>query len=96
MLQSPVDADMIIFLGSTGVNWITEDCGSNIRVINSGRKIKEFLFHPSERNWMLASSYTTCDDFDDEPCKIYKELYVSQDLCETWQFLEDYVIQFSW
>lgn len=97
MLQSPVDSKMIIFLGSAGINWITEDCGKNIRAINSGKPIKEFQFHPNQAKWVLASGYTTCDDFDDgEPCKIYKELYLSKDLGETWVFVADYVIQFAW
>lgn len=97
MLQSPVDPSLVIFLGTEGVNWITEDCGANIKVINSGKSIKEFQFHPIQRSWVLASAYKTCDDFDEgDVCKIYKELYYSQNLGETWTFLQDYVMQFSW
>ncbi len=96
MIQNPVDPNLVIFLGSAGINWVTEDCGSTIKAINSGKNIKEFLFHPFERNWVLASAYTTCEDFTDEPCKIYKELYVSQNIGETWGFVADYVIQFAW
>ena len=96
MLQSPVDPNLVIFLGSAGINWVTEDCGLNIRAINSGRNIKEFIFHPYERNWVLASAYTKCDEFINEPCEIYKELYVSQNVGETWNFVAEYVIQFAW
>lgn len=96
MLQSPLNTKLVIFLGSGDVNWITEDCGENIKAIKSGKTIKEFEFHPNEPKWVLASAYTTCDDFDDEPCKIYKELYVSKDLGVTWGFVADYVIQFAW
>ena len=98
MLQSPVNQELVIFLGSSGTHWITEDCGKSIRAINSGKKIKEFQFHPNERNWVLASAYTTCDDFadTDEPCKIYKELYVSKDLGSTWTFVANYILQFGW
>lgn len=97
MLQSPVDKKLVIFLGSTGINWISEDCGATVKAINSGRNIKEFQFHPSERAWILASAYTTCDDFENgEPCRIYKELYVSKNLGDSWEFVADYVIQFSW
>lgn len=46
----------------------------------------------------MASIFTSCDDFDadDEPCKIYREVYYTKDLGEHWTFLKDYVIQFDW
>ena len=96
MLPSPVDPQLMIFIGSGGVNWITEDCGNKISTFYSGNNIKEFEFHPFERDWLLASSYTTCEDFDDEPCTIFKELYVSQNLGQKWDFVSNYVIQFTW
>ena len=96
MLQSPVDSSLVIFLGSAGINWVSEDCGTNIKAINSGRNIKEFIFHPSERNWVLASANTKCDDSNNEPCTIYKEVYISQNLGESWSFVANYVIQFAW
>ena len=49
MIQSLVDPEMFIFLGTHGVNWITEDCGKSIRAINTGRKLETFEFHPIER-----------------------------------------------
>ena len=67
-------------LGSTGINWITEDCGANFRALNSGKKIHEFEFHPTEKTWALAATWTDCAEFGDDPCKIYKELYVTKDL----------------
>lgn len=58
------------------MNWLSEDCGVSFKPLNNGRKIHEFLFHPFERNYALASIYTTCEDFDDpEQCEIYKEVY---------------------
>jgi hypothetical protein len=47
MQQSPVDDSLIVFLGTHGINWVTEDCGANIRAFNSGKVIEEMLFHPS-------------------------------------------------
>lgn len=95
-MQSPVDSELVFFLGVEGVNWYSEDCGKTIKAMNTGRNIKEFQFHPLERNWILASSFTSCDDFEDEPCRIYKEVYYSKNLGEDWTFIADYVIQFSW
>jgi hypothetical protein len=51
---------MINILGSHGINWITDDCGANIRGLNSGKKIHEFQFHPTERTWALAATWTDC------------------------------------
>jgi hypothetical protein len=54
MRQSPVDDNLVVFLGKItdwhnltfngilgthGINWISEDCGGNIRALNSGRKV---------------------------------------------------------
>lgn len=86
----------MIFLGTHGINWIGEECGGRIKALNHGRKIKEFIFHPTERNWGLATAFTLCEDFVGEPCKIYKELFVTRDLGETWDLLESYIVQFNW
>ena len=64
--------------------------------MNQGRKVEEFQFHPTERNWLLATAWTRCEDFGDEPCRKYKELFVSKDLGLTWTVVADYVFQFSW
>jgi len=89
MTQSPSDENIVVFLGklnqadvlgTTGINWVSEDCGANIRALNAGKKVQEFMFHPSQRTWALAGSWTSCAEFGDEPCKIYKELYFTKDL----------------
>ena len=86
----------MIFQGSKGVNWLSENCGDNVKAMDNGRPVNEFLFHPFERNWMLAAAWTICDDFIDKPCLIYKELFISFDLGQNWVLIEDYVVQFSW
>lgn len=95
--QSPSDKRLVFFLGDKGINWLSEDCGATIKPLNNGRKIHEFQFHPFQRNYALASIYTTCEDFDDKSqCEIYKEVYYTQDLGTHWTFLADHVLQFSW
>lgn len=108
MLQSPVDDNLVVFIGKNidevsiqligthGINWVTEDCGAKIRGLNSGKKIHEFQFHPTEKQWALAATWTDCSEFGDDPCKIYKELYVTKDLGSNWQFLKEYVYDFAW
>lgn len=87
MIQNPVDDSLVVFLGTSGINWVSEDCGGNIRALNSGKKIQEFMFHPIQRSWALAGSWTSCSEFQDEPCKIYKELYITKNLGEDWDYL---------
>jgi hypothetical protein len=38
--------------------------------------LKEFTFHPTEKNWILASSWTNCEDKLN--CVVSKDLYLSQ------------------
>lgn len=96
LIQSPVDKNLVVFLGTHGINWISTDCGRTIKALNHGRKIHEFNLHPTERNWVLASAYTICEDFPNEPCKKYKELFVTKDLGENWNLLASYVVQAGW
>lgn len=96
-MLSPVDNSLLIILGTHGINWVGNDCTrKGIKALNHGRKIQEYVFHPTERAWGLASAFTLCDDFVDEPCKNYKELFLTKDLGETWELLASYVVQFSW
>jgi hypothetical protein len=44
----------------------------------------------------MAGSWTSCAEFGDEPCKIYKELYVTKDLGQEWTYLTNYVFDFEW
>ena len=80
IIQSPADKTLLIFLGTQGINWIGEECGLKIKALNHGRRINEFIFHPTERNWGLASAFTSCNDFVGEPCKIYQEVFYTKDL----------------
>ena len=96
IIQNPKDNNLTIFLGTSGINYIGENCGNNITAINHGRRINEFIFHPTERNWALASAYTICDDFINEPCKLYKEVFVTLDLGLSWKQIGKYVVQVNW
>lgn len=70
IIKNPVDNKMFIFMGTHGVSWITENCGQKIKVLNSGRKLSHFIFHPFERNWLLASSWKICKKGDTK-CNAY-------------------------
>jgi len=96
LLLSPSDKNTMIFLGTHGINWITKDCGVNVKALNHGRKIQDFTFHPTEKEWGLASAFSICEDYVVEPCSINKEVFVTRDLGVTWQLLASYVVQFGW
>ena len=36
MLISPADKNTIIFLGTQGINWLSQDCGNEIIAMNQG------------------------------------------------------------
>ena len=54
------------------------------------------MFHPTQRSWALAASWTSCAEFVDEPCRIYKELYYTKDVGEEWNYITNYVFDFEW
>jgi len=54
------------------------------------------MFHPTQNKWGLAASWTSCAEFSDEPCIIYKELYVTKDMGEEWTYMTNYVYDFEW
>jgi hypothetical protein len=97
VIKSPLEGNMVIFMGSNYINWLSEDCGETLLSWNNGRKVLEFKFHPTDRNLLLASAWTKCDDFDSpDDCAIYKELFLSKDLGKTWKSILNYVAVFDW
>lgn len=96
LILSPIDPNLVVFLGTNWVNWTTQDCGQTLTALNHGRKIQEFIFHPTERDYALALAYTICEDFGNEPCHFYKELYVTHNLGDTWKLMTSYVYQAGW
>ncbi|EGR32320.1 hypothetical protein IMG5_088080 [Ichthyophthirius multifiliis] len=61
MIASPINSNEIVFIGSQGINWISTDCGITVKSLGANMNLKEFAFHPVERTWMMASSWSTCD-----------------------------------
>jgi hypothetical protein len=96
IVVSPADSSLIALIGSEGITWYSEDCGKTLSALNHGRPIFEFKFHPKVREWALAAAWTQCSDFQNTPCKIYKSLFVTQNLGKNWTQISDYVVQFNW
>ena len=56
----------------------------------------DLKFHPTQREWALASIFTKCEDFDDPDCIVHPEFYVTTNLGKHWKKLQDDVIQYEW
>jgi len=41
-MVSPIDENIMIFMGTHDVNWRTENCGGDVIAMNNGRPVDEF------------------------------------------------------
>jgi hypothetical protein len=44
----------------------------------------------------MAASWTNCEEFVDEPCRIFKELYYTKSAGNEWNYITNYVSDFEW
>jgi hypothetical protein len=81
LVRSDADSNLVFILGSEGIHWVSEDCGDSIRSLGRGKNLREMQFHPTEPNWILASSWSNCYEKGKRKvksgCSISKELYLS-------------------
>ncbi|CAK66018.1 unnamed protein product (macronuclear) [Paramecium tetraurelia] len=99
LVASPVDKQLILFTGTDQIAWVSLDCGKTITAVNAGKQLREYQFHPIEKDWILASAWKQCGSDEllaGKPCVSYKELLLSQDTGITWLSIATYVNQFSW
>lgn len=66
IVLSPADPKLIYLIGNKGKNWLSEDCGANLKPLNDDKKLQDIKFHPTQREWAISSIYKSCDDFSDE------------------------------
>ena len=92
---SAADTSKIFFRGTGKQHWHSTDRGTKYAPLEPSFIIKEIKMHPTESEWMLASSLTDgCRKSDREHCNM--EVYLTQDLGKTWRLLQRYVAQFEW
>ncbi|CAK75654.1 unnamed protein product (macronuclear) [Paramecium tetraurelia] len=99
LVASPVDKQLILFTGTDQIAWISLDCGKTITAVNAGKQLREYQFHPLEKDWIIASAWKQCGSDEllaGTPCVSYKELLLSQDTGITWHSIATYVNQFTW
>lgn len=57
--------------------------------------MREFQFHPINKEWILASSWSKCK-MKENNCYVTKDLMLSQDMGMNWEIIAKYVNQYSW
>lgn len=55
-VRHPIDQNAIVFMGTEGFNWYSDDCGQRVESLNHGRNVDEFIFHPMDSNLALAAA----------------------------------------
>ena len=92
---SPADTVNIFFRGTGKQHWMSQDRGARYMPLEPSFVIKEVKMHPTEPEWMLASSLSDgCRKAEREHCNM--EVYLTLDLGKTWRLLQKYVAQFEW
>lgn len=57
--------------------------------------MREFQFHPTKKDLILASSWSKCPTKSKE-CFVTKDLMLSEDMGTNWRVIARYVNQFAW
>ena len=97
MIKSEADTKTIVFVGNKGVFWASSDCGATMKALNKEFLIAQLKMHPTEPNWMLATSMQDCKGEDEDLCFFgTHELYITRNLGETWKLVANNVKQFDW
>lgn len=85
--------EQIIFLGSSGVSYLTENCGEDFKILDHGKKLFKIRFHPTKKNYLLAKTEIECEGVKN--CKKRMELILTRDHVK-WESLVDYIQDFDW
>lgn len=93
IIQSDNNRNVLFFLGTEEINWISNDCGVTLTAFNQGRPIEDLIFNPIDPRWIIATAFTQPED---EQELTYKELFYSTDGGYSWKFLIDFVVQVAW
>jgi hypothetical protein len=85
IVASPINRQTVLFTGTESISWISLDCGKSITALyNGGRQLREFQFHPTDSELILASAWIKCDTKLNVNCVYYKELMLSENSGLSW------------
>eukprot|EP00826_Nyctotherus_ovalis_P055705 TRINITY_DN7426_c0_g1_i11.p1 TRINITY_DN7426_c0_g1~~TRINITY_DN7426_c0_g1_i11.p1 ORF type:complete len:806 (-),score=246.22 TRINITY_DN7426_c0_g1_i11:25-2442(-) len=96
IVKSEADSKSLIFIGRKDAVWVSKDCGETMSALNKDFSIAQIKLHPTEPNWMLATSLKDCKE-DDNLCLFGSHsLHLTQDLGQTWREVAGDVKKFTW
>jgi hypothetical protein len=90
--QSPVDLNIIIFHSVGSKNWISEDCGITLRLLED---YSHYKFHPTDRKMILRFPF----DYECIHCSFRTPefaFYISNNLAQNWTLLVRNVEFLNW
>ncbi|CAD7936774.1 unnamed protein product [Amoebophrya sp. A25] len=97
---SPADKNVVLAVGNDRAHYISENAGVSWRKIVSKNKIRLMHFHPTRRNWMLVTSWTTeCDGKKDSgqgDNTCVHMAWVTKDLGFSFALVDSYIVQVGW
>ena len=73
IFQNKNDENTFIFIGDEGYSWYTQDCAETINLLAHGRNFSMIKYHPTHKNWILASSWNKCQKKSRRKCRVNKE-----------------------
>lgn len=56
IIVHPLDKQVVVFSGTHGFNWYSDNCADTVRALNHGRPMEEVMIHPTDTNYILASA----------------------------------------
>ena len=86
----------MIFHGTYGVSYMSEDCGANLNAFEHPEEFIEFKLNPIEKNYIMASAKIQCSEASPEYCSVLMDLYYSEKKGLNWQKVQSSVIEYAW
>ncbi|VWU50927.1 sortilin, putative [Hepatocystis sp. ex Piliocolobus tephrosceles] len=97
IIVNPADKNVVIIIGSQKNHYISTNAAETFRLINYKNRINFWQFHSTKTSWALVSSWTAaCYVSDDKNGDCMQTLSFTNDLGQTFQLLDIYIVQFSW
>lgn len=91
--QNPHFTNQLIFVGTSGASYITEDCGVSLSLLDHGKKLFSIRFHPTKQYSLLALKMNDCNS--KKGCKKHFELIYTNDM-KNFRVLDTFIHNFAW
>lgn len=105
VMVSPVDKNVVVVVGTKSNHFVSEDSAATFRRIKYKDTIHNLHFHPTNRSFALASTWSPACYSKTPTQKGQKQqasgecthkLFITKDLGRSFSQVADYVVQFAW